>query len=120
VPPAPAGIDDSGTGLQMHLPLFVGQPTEALYMFWTTETFPPLVNGYSGIYTRRLATLTKFIDNFPDRTSVDAVRAYGIRTVVVHLDLAAATKYADAASRPIEGLGLVRRQIGNLVIFDVR
>ena len=88
-------------------------------MFWTIDRFPPLVNGYSGLYTIRLARLLPFLPGFPDADSVRALEAYGVRTVVVHLELAAGTPYQDAATRPIGRLPLVRRQVGSLVIFDV-
>jgi hypothetical protein len=90
------------------------------YMIWSTEGFPKLVNGISGFLPRSTYVLETVARGFPDRQSVAALRAAGIRFVVLHPALAANTAWADAASRPVAGLGLERRAEGGVVLFDLR
>ncbi|MCA1832470.1 MAG: hypothetical protein ABR548_03170 [Actinomycetota bacterium] len=119
VPEAPRGIEQTGTALQLWLPIRLGQPSEALFMFWATDHFPPLVNGYSGLYPSRLANLSPYLEAFPDARSVQAFRDYGIRTVVADRRLLFRTRWADVATRSIDGLSLSRRAAGDLVIFTL-
>ena len=70
------------------------------------------------------------LNGFPDRASVEKLRYYGIRTVVLHLKLpklpgivgyalAEPPNAAVAAAKPIAGLGLTRRRVGSLVIYEI-
>jgi hypothetical protein len=67
---------------------------------------------------------------FPDRASVEKLRFYGVRTVVLHtvmpslpgLASGAGPQPADpaaAALKPIAGLGVTRRRVGSLVIYEI-
>ena len=47
------------------------------------------------------------------------LRSIGVNTVVVHTDMARGTPWADAADRPIDGLGIGRREVGNEVIYSL-
>src|SRR5215211_2450526 len=89
------------------------------YMVWSTEGFPELVNGISGFIPRRTYELGRLARGFPDRQSVAALRAAGVRSVVLHPGLAADTAWAGAASRSVAGLGIERRVAGDVVIFDL-
>jgi hypothetical protein len=120
LPPRPAGIEAAGEGLQLHLPLNVGFPGEALYMLWTTGRFPPLVNGYSGLVPERLRQFAPVLRRFPDAASLDALRVMGVKTVVLYPQLANGTPWDDAETRSIDGLGVTRRFVGDVVIFDVQ
>ena len=70
------------------------------------------------------------MSGFPDRASIEKLRYYGIRTVVLHLVLpscraSSATRLAEppdpaaAAAKPIAGLGVTRRRVGSLVIYEI-
>ena len=89
------------------------------YMIWSTEGFPKLVNGISGFLPRRTYELDTVARRFPDQQSVAALRAAGIRSVVLHPALAANTAWAEAASRPVAKLGIERRVEGDVVLFDL-
>jgi hypothetical protein len=67
---------------------------------------------------------------FPDRASVEKLRYYGIRTVVLHtvmpklpaIKLPAIPEPPDpkaAAHKPVAGLGITRRQVGDVVIYTI-
>ncbi len=70
------------------------------------------------------------MSGFPDRASIEKLRYYGIRTVVLHLTmpklpgihgyaLAEPPNTAAAAAKPVAGLGVTRRQVGSLVIYEI-
>lgn len=135
VPRAPAGSPAEGP--QLHLPS--SPVTDPLYLLWSTEHFPPLLNGYAGFEPSSLRALRKGILRFPDRGSLDLLRAAGARTVIVHpnLSLAELAKgtpqervYADrsstadgrwrrAAVRSTAGLPVKRTVQDGSVVFTV-
>ena len=98
-------------------------PSEArhdtIYEFWSTAGFPRLVNGFSGFPPRSLLALRQASAGFPDRRSVSLLRRMGVRTVVVHRSFAARSPWRLAATRPVAGLGVGRRQIGDTVLFSL-
>jgi hypothetical protein len=68
--------------------------------------------------------------SFPDRASAEKLRFLGIRTVVVHLKLPKLPGIAGyalpeprdpaaAVRKPVTGLGLTRRRVGEIVIYEV-
>jgi len=98
-------------------------PSEArhdtIYEFWSTDGFPPLVNGFSGFPPRSLLALRQASAGFPDRRSVSLLRRMGVRTVVVHRRFAARSPWRAAATKPVRGLGVGRRQMGDAVLFSL-
>ena len=105
---------------QLHLPAD-GKDADVLYGFWSTNGFPELVNGASGFEprSRRRAAHSRSTD-FRDSATVIRLRALGVRTVILHRDLASGTPWEDAAARPVRGLGLRPRRSGELVVYDLR
>ena len=70
------------------------------------------------------------LNSFPDKASVEKLRYYGIRTVVLHLKMPAlpAATATRSRSRPtpprpppnrLPGLGVTRRRVGSLVIYEI-
>ena len=70
------------------------------------------------------------MSGFPDKASIEKLRFYGIRTVVLHLQLpklpgivgyalAEPPNVYAAAAKPVAGLGVKRRQVGSLVIYEI-
>ncbi len=116
VPEPPPGIETVSGRLQLHLPLNVGDPSQGLYMLWTTQAFPAMANGYSGFSPPRLERLAAQIGDFPDERSVRALRAYGVDVVIVHLDLVPGTRLHNVAGRPLPD-GMRKRRSGRLLIF---
>ena len=104
---------------QLHLPAD-GKDADVLYGFWSTNGFPELVNGASGFEPRSRRALRESLDGFPDRATVVRLKALGVRTVILHRDLASGTPWEDAASRPVRGLGLRPKRSGELVVYDLR
>ena len=125
LPSAQVGL----TGPTLHLP--TDSATDRLFQFWSTEGFGDIANGNSTFELPGQDDLRGAMQNFPDALGVDRLRRMGIRTVVLHTDLApvplpplhgAIPEPPDptaAAVRPIAGLPLTRRRAGPLVIFDL-
>jgi hypothetical protein len=69
--------------------------------------------------------------NFPDKASVEKLRYYGIKTVVLHLnpikELPPSHGYvkpeppepATAAAKPIAGLGITRQTAPGSVVYEI-
>ena len=89
----------------------------ATAMFWSTDGFPDVVNGWSGFHPTQFTTLVASIHQFPDPDSIRALKAYGVRTVILDHRLAAGTSWAAADSRSISGLGVSRRDVGPLTVY---
>ncbi len=123
VPPPPRGLAEAVPPL-MHLPAnslatSADDGRTYSYMVWSTDGFPALVNGLSGFIPRVTNDLSLASEGFPDRRSVASLRDAGIRTVIVHPGWTRGTPWAGAASRPVAGLGIERRRVGGVVLFDL-
>ncbi|HEX2053695.1 MAG TPA: hypothetical protein VHJ78_08235 [Actinomycetota bacterium] len=104
-------------GPQMHLPS--GGFYDVTYMFWSTDGFPLMVNGYSGFTPDLQRSLQTELAGFPDLQTVERLRELGVRSVVLHPDLAAGTPWEGSEDRPVEGLGLGVSRQGGMVVFEL-
>ena len=104
-------------GPRVHLPF--GTEAETLFMLWSAEGFPTIVNGRSGFVPALQDRLAERWEGFPDFESVAALRSLGVRNVVLHPELAAASSWAGAANRSIEGLGVTTVRRGGVVWFNL-
>jgi hypothetical protein len=89
------------------------------YALWSTDGFPAIVNGRASFQPALTTAIAGDVAGFPDRLSVARLRALGVRTVVLHPDLAAGTSWATADRKPISGLGLLRERRGDVVVFHL-
>ena len=117
VPPSPAGFA-AIAGPVLHLP---AEPQDnRRYLLWSTEGFEPMVNGRSSVTPRRFERVLRDAAPFPDARSVDRLRAFGVRSVVLHRGNLDGTSWERWARRSLRGLG-VRRSVGDeLVVYDLR
>ena len=67
---------------------------------------------------------------FPDKASIEKLRWYGIKTVVLHLtagriagvhapEIPEPPDPVAAAAKPVTGLGVTRRRVGDVVIYEI-
>jgi hypothetical protein len=117
-------------GPVLHLP--TDPSDDRLYQFWSTKGFPQIANGNSTFDIPAQDDLRGGMQNFPDAPGVAKLRRLGIRTVVLHLDLPDPALPASnfsvpeppnprvAATRPIAGLPLTSRRVGNVVIYTLK
>jgi hypothetical protein len=102
---------------------------DRIWQYFSTDGFPTIANGNSTFDLPSQDDLRGGMSGFPDRASVEKLRWYGIRTVVLHLRRPALPPLhystpeppdpAAAAARPIAGLGVARRRVGDVVIYTI-
>jgi len=89
-------------------------------MLWGADGWPVLANGNSGFEPVRQRALRVQVASFPDAASVAALRARGIRTVLlVPSRLTPGSPWAAAADKPVDGLALTRTAAGDAVIYHL-
>lgn len=103
------------TGPQLHLPS--SEFDDLAYMYWSTDGFVPIVNGYSAFTPALLTRAREETASFPDEPSVEWLRDLGVETVVLHLDRVAGTGWEGAAGKPVDGLGLTARPEGATLVY---
>jgi hypothetical protein len=117
VPLAPAGQAQAPQPA-LHLP---ARPQDnRRYVLWSTDGFPKLVNGRASFLPREFRALVEVTRTFPDARSVAALRAFGVRSVTVHLAAARGTPLARASTRSLRGLHLERQRRPGTVRFVLR
>jgi hypothetical protein len=116
-PAPPAGLANLADPL---LALPASATDSRRYLLWSTDGFPRLVNGRSSITPRRTTRILEAVTAFPDRASVAALRRLEVRTVVLHADRLMGTPWERWQARPVAGLGIARRIVGRLVVYDLR
>jgi hypothetical protein len=104
-PPAP----------QLHLPVTI--PANRRYVLWSSNGFSRIVNGRGSFDPVFFERLTARVAGFPDPDSVALLRSLGVRSVVLHEDLAPGTAWQDADARPLRGLPLRRVRGDRLVVY---
>jgi hypothetical protein len=78
------------------------------YQAWSVWHWRPMLNGYSGFYSRRYVEAVTELASFPDPASVKTLRALGVRYVIIHRDFYEAGKYTSLALKLATTPGLTR------------
>jgi hypothetical protein len=128
VVPQPARAEVGLAGPILDLP--TDGAADRLWQYFSTDGFYEIPVGNSTFDLPALDDLRGGMSGFPDRASVEKLRYYGVKTVVLHLkmpklpgikwpELPEPTDAAAAAAKPVTGLGIYRRQIGSLVIYEI-
>jgi hypothetical protein len=105
-------------------------PADRVWQYYSTNGFYKIPVGNSTFDIPAVDDLRGGINRFPDKASVEKLRYYGIRTVVLHLTMpklpgivgyahAEPPNAAEAAAKPVAGLGITRRRVGSLVIYEI-
>jgi hypothetical protein len=128
VVPQPARAEIGLRGPILDLP--TDGASDRVWQYFSTDGFPKIADGNSTFDLPAEDDLRGGMNGFPDKASVEKLRYYGIRTVVLHLHMpklpglngAEISEPPDpvaAAAKPVAGLGITRRQVGNVVIYEV-
>ena len=128
VVPQPARAEIGLPGPVMDLP--TDGAYDRIWQYFSTDGFYKIPLGNSTFDIPALDDLRGGMNGFPDRASIEKLRYYGIRTVVLHLrplKLPVVQSFivleppnpAAAARKPIAGLGITRRRVGSLVIYEI-
>jgi hypothetical protein len=110
-------------------------PTDGAYdriwQYFSVDGFYKIPIGNSTFDIPALDDLRGGMNRFPDLASVEKLRYYHIKTVVLHLepikDLPGVQSIiipeppdpAAAAAKSIAGLGITRRRVGSVVIYEI-
>jgi hypothetical protein len=129
VVPQPARAEIGLPGPILDLP--TDGALDRIWQYFSTDGFPKIANGESTFDIPAEDDLRGGMAGFPDRASVEKLRYYGIRTVVLHTVLPKGLPPeqgwvfpepddpAANARKPIAGLGIARRQVGSIVIYEI-
>ena len=129
VVPQPARAEIGLPGPLLDLP--TDGALDRVWQYFSTDGFPKIANGESTFDIPAEDDLRGGMNGFPDRASVEKLRYYGIRTVVLHTVLPKGLPPeqgwvfpeppdpAATAAKPIAGLGITRRQVGSIVIYEI-
>jgi hypothetical protein len=104
--------------------------SDRLWQYFSVEGFYKIPVGNSTFDLPRLDDLRGGMQGFPDKGSIEKLRYYGIKTVVLHTvmpvlpglhapEVPEPPDYAAAANKPIAGLGVTRRRVGSIVIYEI-
>jgi hypothetical protein len=129
VVPQPAKAEIGLRGPVLDLP--TDGALDRIAQYFSTDGFYEIANGESTFDIPALDDLRGGMNGFPDRASVEKLRYYGIKTVVLHTVLpkdlppevgpviAEPPDPALNAAKPIAGLGITRRHVGSLYIYEI-
>ncbi len=128
VVPQPARAEIGLPGPLLDLP--TDGAADRLWQYFSTNGFYKIPLGNSTFDIPATDDLRGGMSGFPDRASIEKLRYYGVKTVVLHLSmptlpgikLPAIPEPPDtraAAARPVADLGVTRRQVGSLVIYEI-
>lgn len=116
VPPVPQA-NTVALAPQLHLPFLAN---DSLYLLWSVEGFPQLVNGVASFPLADFEHLRRELEPFPSGETVRRLRTIGVRSVVLHEGLAVGGPWERADRKPIAGLPLRRVRIGDEIVFQLR
>ena len=116
MPPAPPSLS---TAPAPYLVLPMHAVMDMNIMLWSTDRFADTVNGGSGFIPAEWARVNEAVATFPDESSIDYLRAIGVRSVVVLPFRAWQEPLASAATIPIDGLGVTREVHPDAVVFTL-
>ena len=129
VVPQPARAEIGLTGPRLDLP--TDGTLDRIWQYFSTDGFYEIPVGNSTFDIPAVDDLRGGMSGFPDKASVEKLRHYGIRTVVLHLttpkelppqhglDYAQPANPVAAGAKPIAGLGVTRRRVGSVVIYEI-
>jgi hypothetical protein len=127
--PQPQPAEKGLPGPRLDLP--TDGPNDRIWQYFSTDGFYKIPIGNSTFDIPAVDDVRGGVHKFPDEASVEKLRYYGIKTVVLHLDPikelppvhgfahAEPPDPAAAAAKPIAGLGITRRRVGSLVIYEI-
>jgi len=128
VVPQPARAEIGLPGPILDLP--TDGAADRVWQYYSTDGFYKIPQGNSTFDVHSVDDLRGGMAGFPDRASVEKLRYFGIRTVVLHLRMphlpgivgyavAEPPDTAAAAEKPVAGLGVTRRRVGSIVIYEI-
>jgi hypothetical protein len=81
---------------------------DPIYMYFSTMHWQPLLNGYSGHHPASYIQMLRSQKNFPDDASIAALRARGVKAIIVHANGWYKRSQYDDATNGLESRSDVR------------
>ncbi len=129
VVPQPASAEVGLPGPVMDLP--TDGALDRVWQYYSTDGFYKIPQGNSTFDIYALDDLRGGMNGFPDRASVEKLRYYKIKTVVLHLKsiphlppvqngiVVEPPNPVAAAEKSVAGLGITERRAGDVVIYEI-
>ena len=129
VVPQPAQAEIGLPGPLLDLP--TDGALDRVWQYFSTDGFYKIPVGESTFDIPAVDDLRGGMNGFPDQASIEKLRYYGIKTVVLHTKIppglppeqgwviAEPPDPSAAAQKPIAGLGITRKQVGSVVIYEI-
>ena len=128
VVPQPAKAEIGLKGPVMDLP--TDGAADRLWQYFSTNGFYKIPVGNSTFDIPKVDDLRGGMSGFPDKASMEKLRYYGVKTVVLHTvmpvlpgikwpEIPEPPNLAAAATKPVTGLGVTKRTVGSLVIYEI-
>jgi hypothetical protein len=128
VVPQPAKAEIGLPGPVMDLP--TDGADDRVWQYFSTDDFYKIPVGNSTFDMPEVDDLRGGMGGFPDKASIEKLRWYGVKTVVLHLQRAElpglhAPEVPEppdpvaAAAKPVTGLGVTRQRVGDVVIYEI-
>jgi hypothetical protein len=127
--PQPAKAEIGLPGPVLDLP--TDGALDRVWQYFSTDGFYKIPVGESTFDIPAVDDLRGGMNGFPDKASIEKLRYYHVRTVVLHTIIpkglppeqgwvyAEPPDPAAAARKPIAGLGITKRQVGSVVIYEI-
>jgi hypothetical protein len=93
---------------------------EADVLLWSTDGFPRIVNGLSGMTPHSQEEARAISQSFPDPNSVAYLRNIGVRTVIYLPEFGREGPWAQVGDRSVDGLGVDREEVDGAIVFHIR
>jgi hypothetical protein len=128
VVPQPAKAEIGLPGPVMDLP--TDGADDRVWQYFSTDGFYKIPVGNSTFDMPEVDDLRGGMGGFPDKASIEKLRWYGVKTVVLHLQRAElpglhAPEVPEppdpvaAAAKPVTGLGVTRQRVGDVVVYHI-
>lgn len=129
VVPQPAQAEVGLPGPLLDLP--TDGALDRVWQYFSTDGFYKIPVGESTFDIPAVDDLRGGMNGFPDKASIEKLRYYGVKTVVLHTVIppglppeqgwviAEPPDPSAAARKPIAGLGITRKQVGSVVIYEI-
>ena len=89
------------------------------FQAWSVWHWRPMLNGYSGFYSRQYQDAVRDLSTFPDAASVDTLRRLEVRYVIIHRGFYEKGEYTPLALKLATAADLRCGRTGPVGVADI-